>query len=360
MGKSSGDGMAVSSTEIPQRYRDFVDENLALAGTIANRGRIDYTNPDGSPAERIAPFSPDQNAAFGVVRGLGGQYQPTARAGTAATTAGINSITDPSTLMNNYTNPYEQDVISGMVDDVRDERDLINEQARLRNPFGGSRAELIEAQNNANYLDTVGQISNQMRSQNFNNAAQLGQAATGQLMGAGRQFTDQAQADLNMGSQFAGALSGVGQQTQGLRQALNDLRYSDFLDQINAPLSNLSIRQAAIGQTPMGSVSRQPVQSGGTFGGALGGIGGLLGGLGKIGFSLGTGVPPCWVAREVYGVNSFRWLIFRGWLFDEAPAPLAKLYVKYGERFARFIKDKPRIKGFVKFLMDKVVENGSH
>jgi hypothetical protein len=194
-----------------------------------------------------------------------------------------------------------------------------------------------------------------MRSQNFNNAAQLGQAATGQLMGAGRQFTDQAQADLNMGNQFAGALSGVGQQTQGLRQALNDLRYSDFLDQINAPLSNLSIRQSAIGQTPMGSVSRQPVQSGGTFGGTLGGIGGLLSGAAAIAPYL-----PCWVAREVYGVNSFRWLIFRGWLFDKAPAPLAKLYVKYGERFARFIKDKPRIKGFVKFLMDKVVENGSH
>ena len=353
MGKSSGDGMAVSTTDIPQRYRDFVDQNLSLAGTIANRGRVEYTNPDGSPAERIAPFSPDQNAAFGVVRGLGGQYQPTARAGTAATTAGINSITDPSTFMNNYTNPYETDVISGMVDDVRDERDLINEQARLRNPFGGSRAGLIEAQNNANYLDTVGQISNQMRSQNFNNAAQLGQSATGQLIGAGNQLTNQAQSDLNMGNQFAGALSGVGQQTQGLRQGLNDLRYSDFLDQINAPLSNLSIRQSAIGQTPMGSVSRQPVTGGGTLGGTLGGLGGLLSGGAKIASFL------CWVAREVYGPDSYRWLIFRGWLINDAPTPLLKAYEKHGERFANFIKDKPRVKRIVKFFMDKVVENGN-
>ena len=69
MGKNQGASM-VSSSDIPQRYRDFVDENLALAGTIANRNpNIPYTNPDGTPAERIAPFSPDQNAAFGVVRG---------------------------------------------------------------------------------------------------------------------------------------------------------------------------------------------------------------------------------------------------------------------------------------------------
>ena len=63
MGKNQGASM-VSSSDIPQRYRDFVDENLALAGTIANRNpNIPYTNPDGTPAERIAPFSPDQNAA---------------------------------------------------------------------------------------------------------------------------------------------------------------------------------------------------------------------------------------------------------------------------------------------------------
>ena len=279
MGKNQGASM-VSSSDIPQRYRDFVDENLALAGTIANRNpNIPYTNPDGTPAERIAPFSPDQNAAFGVVRGLGGQFQPTARAGTAATQAAINSITDPTTFRDNYMNPFTDDVVNMAIDDLRDERDMMNETIRLRNPYGGaSRAALLEAQNNANYLDSVAQMSAGARSDAFNNASQLGQAASGQLMGAGRQLTDQAAADLNMGSQFAGALSGVGAQTQGLRQALNDLRYSDFLDQINAPLRNLSIRQSAIGMTPMGEVKRMPVQSGNTLGGTLGGLGSLASG----------------------------------------------------------------------------------
>jgi hypothetical protein len=349
MGKNQGSSM-VSSSDIPERYKNFVDQNLALAGTLANRPRQDYINPDGTPAERIAPFSPDQNAAFGAVRGLGGQYQPTARAGTAATTAAINSVVDPSQLMDNYENPYEADVISGMVGDVRDERDLMNEQARLRNPFGGSRAALIESENNANYLDTVGKISNEMRSQNFNNAANLGQSATGQLLGAGSQLSTQAQNDLNMGIQNAGALSGVGQQTQGLRQALNDLRYSDFLDQQNSPLSNLSIRQSAIGMTPMGSVNRQPVTGGSSFGSTLGGIGGLLGGISKV-----APLFTCWVAREVYGENNFKWLIFRGWMLNESPKLLRAAYLKYGERFAAFVKNKPRVKSALRFFMDKVI-----
>ena len=352
MGKNQGASM-VSSSDIPQRYRDFVDENLAIAGTLANAPRTPYVNPDGTPAERIAPFSPDQNAAFGVVRGLGGQYQPTARAGTAATTAAINSINNPSTMMANYTNPYTSDVIDDMVDDVRDERDLINEQARLRNPFGGSRAALIEAQNNANYLDTVGRISNQMRSQNFADAARLGQSATSQLLGAGQQLTGQAGADLTMGRQFAGALSGVGQQTQGLRQALNDMRYADFLDQQNYPLRNLSIRQSAIGMTPMGSVSRQPVRGGSQLGGILGGLGGLLSGGARLAPLLGLGT--CWVAREVYGPQNIKWVVFREWLMNDAPKWLFKLYVKFGERFAEYIADKPRIKKIIRHFMDKAI-----
>tara|TARA_R100000951_G_scaffold11246_1_gene9381 strand:+ start:6930 stop:7835 length:906 start_codon:yes stop_codon:yes gene_type:complete len=299
MGKSSG-GTQTTTSDIPERYKDFVDSNLALAGTIANQNpNVPYVNPDGSPAERIAPFSPDQNAAFSVVRGLGGQYQPTARAGTAATQAAINSVTDPSVLRANYMNPYTNDVINASIDDIRDERDKINETIRLRNPYGGgSRAALMEAQNNANYLDTVGQVTANARADGFNNASQLGQSASGQLFGAGSQLTNQAASDLAMGQQFAGALSGVGQQTQGLRQAVNDLRYSDFLDQINAPLRNLSIRQSAIGMTPMGSVTRQPTQSGNTLGGTLGGLGSLISG----GASL-LGGPAAGIATK--GLMSF-------------------------------------------------------
>ena len=81
--------------------------------------------------------------------------------------------------------------------------------------------------------------------------------------------------------------------------------------------------------------------------GSLGG--GLAGGIGAAG-SVGTFF--CWVAREVYGANNPAWMAFRFWMLNESPSWFFKLYVKYGERFARFISDKPRLKARIRMWMD--------
>ena len=76
---------------------------------------------------------------------------------------------------------------------------------------------------------------------------------------------------------------------------------------------------------------------------------GLMQGLGSIGAAMITG---CWVAREVYGIENPRWLEFRHWLFTESPSWFKNLYMKYGERFAKFISNKPFIKNFIRRWMD--------
>ena len=60
----------------------------------------------------------------------------------------------------------------------------------------------------------------------------------------------------------------------------------------------------------------------------------------------------CWVAREVYGEDNPKWQRFRAWLLTRAPRLLLKLYIKYGERFARFISGKPRVKNIIRRWMD--------
>jgi len=71
-------------------------------------------------------------------------------------------------------------------------------------------------------------------------------------------------------------------------------------------------------------------------------------------FSLGSAaIGLCWVARAVYGESNPKWLIFREWLFTLAPKWLLKLYIRFGERFASFIKDKPKIKNIIRHYMDK-------
>jgi hypothetical protein len=63
----------------------------------------------------------------------------------------------------------------------------------------------------------------------------------------------------------------------------------------------------------------------------------------------------CWVAREVYGVQDVRWLIFRQWLLGKAPVWLRNLYLRHGEAFAAWISTRPRAKRVVRWLMDMVI-----
>jgi hypothetical protein len=65
----------------------------------------------------------------------------------------------------------------------------------------------------------------------------------------------------------------------------------------------------------------------------------------------------CWIAREIYGPSSPKWVLFRTWLDKDAPSWFKWLYGKYGKQIALFIKDKPRVKKIIKYFMDKVIEN---
>jgi transposase len=68
--------------------------------------------------------------------------------------------------------------------------------------------------------------------------------------------------------------------------------------------------------------------------------------------SKSMGISFCWVAREVYGEDNPNWLKFRHWMLNNSPIWFIKLYFNYGERFAKFIEDKPRIKSIIRGWMD--------
>jgi polysaccharide export outer membrane protein len=67
----------------------------------------------------------------------------------------------------------------------------------------------------------------------------------------------------------------------------------------------------------------------------------------------------CWVAREVYGADDPRWLLFRAWLVAEAPDWLRDLYAAHGEAFAAWIHDKPLVKAAVRALMDLAIASAA-
>ena len=84
-------------------------------------------------------------------------------------------------------------------------------------------------------------------------------------------------------------------------------------------------------------------------------IGGALGAVGGIAQGIGTGYA-CWVAREIYGIDNPQWMQFREWMLNDSPSLFRKLYLKYGERFAEFISNKPRIKSIIRSWMNTKIK----
>jgi hypothetical protein len=72
--------------------------------------------------------------------------------------------------------------------------------------------------------------------------------------------------------------------------------------------------------------------------------------------SVAGGAMGCWVARAVYGNGDKRWLVFRGWMLNEAPAWFRKLYFKFGPTWAKWVKKSNLLKWVIKLAMDRVVE----
>jgi len=87
---------------------------------------------------------------------------------------------------------------------------------------------------------------------------------------------------------------------------------------------------------------------------AAGDIGGAL-----LGAALPKLIPAifCWVAREVYGEHNPRWQMFRHWMLTRAPRWFFRLYLRHGEKFAKWLKRNPWLKPMIRRWMDSRIES---
>ena len=105
------------------------------------------------------------------------------------------------------------------------------------------------------------------------------------------------------------------------------------------------------------SVNMANQQASNSFTNGLIGMGGsILGGMATGGTGFFAKPPVCWVAREVYGEENPKWLLFREWLETTAPKWFHQLYLEEGEQFAEYIKNKPFLKAIIRFCMDAVIK----
>jgi len=63
----------------------------------------------------------------------------------------------------------------------------------------------------------------------------------------------------------------------------------------------------------------------------------------------------CWTAREAYGVNDPRWMVFQAWMLTEAPSWLQVAYAAHGHDVAAWLHDKPLAKAAVRAAMEMAI-----
>lgn len=167
-----------------------------------------------------------------------------------------------------------------------------------------------------------------------NQLRQQRQGFAGNVVGLQKQVgMDPFMALLGRPSQMAGMAQGFGQQGMGVNQmaSANAPQFgmnSYFQDLFNTNYNaNVNARMAdASNSTAM--------------------KGAMIGAAGSI---------FCWVAREVYGADNPRWLMFREWMFNDSPGWLFKLYAKFGERFANWLKGNAWLKPAIRKFMDSKI-----
>ena len=59
----------------------------------------------------------------------------------------------------------------------------------------------------------------------------------------------------------------------------------------------------------------------------------------------------CWVARAAFGEADLRWMIFRAWLLDDAPAGFRRLYIRYGEAVGNWLAGRDSVRAVVRAMM---------
>lgn len=301
----------VNKTELPAWLEGVTRENLAIADTISKRPYEAYQGA------MTAGFSPEQEAAFRYMQqGIGMTdplYQRASRVTNDVSAYNPERVAAQSFLsgdINAYMNPYISNVENAALQRLEGATKLginrIGDQARAAGAFGGSRQGIAEGTALGEAARSAGELSANLRSQGFNQAAALMQADQQRAMQAAlaNQSAGLQGANLRMGAasqlgslaqqaqaarlQDASMLEQIGMQRQGLQQQLLDEAYARWNEQRNYPIEMLNLRLGATSATPYGSTQTQTGPAPRTSGnGLLTGLG-AAGTVASIGASLAT------------------------------------------------------------------------
>lgn len=252
-------------------FEGYLTDMLNRAWGLSKEGYTPYTGQraafettDPTTGQVKAGYSPLEQKAFTGLGSLG-----------AYTPGQFNTGLGPVGSVQDYMNPYLQNVVDIQAREARRQADISRntEQARLAQAgaYGGSRQAIMEAERQRNLGTQIGDIQAKGLMAAFEQAQKqrLGEATLGlegQRLGeASRQFG--AKQDLEtIGEQMkAGTIQ------RGIEQAPLDIGYKDWTESVNWPYKQLGFMNNMIGGMPIQAPAYSPPDSG--FGSSV--IGGL-------------------------------------------------------------------------------------
>lgn len=213
---------------IPPEIAPYITDILGRAQAIQEKreaeGFVPYTG------QQIAEFSPEQQRAFEGIAGLvgtGQQYFAPAAALTAS-----SAMAPTAESVGQFMSPYMQNVIDVQQREARRAADVSQQQLAAgavgAGGFGGSRQAILEAEQQRNLQQQLGDIQARGLASAYEDAQQRLAQQRGRELSAGAQFAGLGQAAPSVGLQELGALQQVGGVRQAQTQAALDLARQQF------------------------------------------------------------------------------------------------------------------------------------
>jgi len=353
LGGGGGPGGSAGGISAPQYYKDLAKKQAEYGMNLPDQfqkyeGERFAAPSDRTKAAETAIYNNNANSqqnAFnraGQLMNQRNQYQSTGPTATSYGNANAN-LAGPVNYsgksfadnMQQFQNPYTDQVVNQSLKDLDRARKMtaneISSSAAKQGAFGGSRAALMQSENNRNFLDRAGALSGQLRQQGFNTASQMTQDEQMKRLGltasdtqnvrgyqsqgnlAGQSLTAQSQENLQRNrlqdaasqaqygqaannaalsaAQLQGQLGGqmddrtrqqlydrlqMGQAQDSRNQQQADFNYQQFVDETqNFPQQYLANLNSAGGLGSRLIYTQQPTSGGG---GQRGGLSGIIGG----------------------------------------------------------------------------------
>ena len=225
-----------TSYDIPEYFKEIQERTLRTAENV-------FSQPyKGFQGQRIAQLDPSEIQAENIYKN---QILPQ-----SGQLAAIGAQKYDTATAQAYANPYENQVISGALGDLREAygqtQKSMNASAIGAGAFGGSRQGIENVLGAERFIESAGDTSARLRQAGFESGANRFMQDRATQLGA-------AQSQINALGQTSAGLAGFGAQARGIEQAGLAEGYRDFIEE----------REYGAGQIKqmIGALSGAPIRS---------------------------------------------------------------------------------------------------